>query len=250
MRDARPPWELPDQVHLPDGRKFSGTRARVYWLMRLTAEREHRHPMETVTQELGPPGWTPIHTLRRPWAGGASGDRRARELRETYGVEIEIRDWTDLGGPEDSDTTLYRITEDPIARGTTPPAPPTDKKATPIRRHPLAGIRFRTCIGKPAGAAKALRVDPGFQHVLSPSLEVSRRIRSMDDLDAGLECYREELRERWRSSAATWERELTGMNELVLWCTSDDRWSPFPVLIDVLTALGAEYAGEWEEVAA
>ena len=40
-----------------------------------------------VGRHFAPPGWVPTWVLREPWAGGAAGDRRLRDLREE-GVDM------------------------------------------------------------------------------------------------------------------------------------------------------------------
>lgn len=104
------PFDLPEAATAPDGRVFTGHRARVYWLLRITRERGHRHP---VGRHLGPPGAVPVHLLREPWSGGQSGGRRARELRE-YGCELAIEPFEPPDG-RGSATTMYSLTRDPIA---------------------------------------------------------------------------------------------------------------------------------------
>jgi hypothetical protein len=80
------PFHLPEVATIA-GRKVTGTKARVYWLLRLTAEQGFVH---AIGQRQGPPGWVPLFLLREPWSGGQQGDRRVRSLRED-GVRVDVR---------------------------------------------------------------------------------------------------------------------------------------------------------------
>lgn len=102
---APAPFELPSEAVVA-GRRFTGHRARVYHLLRLTRERRHRH---AIGRHLGPPGKVPVFLLREPWSGGQSGGRRARELRE-YGLELRITTFEPPDGMGSS-TTLYELVE-------------------------------------------------------------------------------------------------------------------------------------------
>jgi hypothetical protein len=182
------PFPLPDTLQLPAAAAWSGTRARIYWLLRLTQERRHRHPMDTVAPTLGPAGWVPIHTLRATWAGGAAGDRRVRDLRE-QGVAYEVVRWSDLGGPRDSTATLYRLTHDalltlnpaPITsvgeRRHPSPPPPTTTSSAQLRTD-LSRLRFWTYEGDhPADAGASMGFDPGTQHALAPPAGIDEMVR-------------------------------------------------------------------------
>lgn len=203
----RQPFELPDEVTTPEGKTFSGHRARVYWLLRLTLERRHQHP---VGRQLGPAGWVPVFLFREPWSGGQSGGRRVRELRE-YGVEVEIEEYRPPTG-DSSATTLYRLSLDPISglgagRGPSrvvssalrsahggevappahrggsarPPSPPRGSAGTPRRTaapRPLAGFRFRFAVGESPprrieADQRAIDLTPGSREPLAPPLGLS-----------------------------------------------------------------------------
>ena len=69
------PFELPEVAFIA-GRKIAGTRARVYWLLRTTAEQRICH---RIGQRIGPAGWVPGYYFQRPWSGGGAGDRRRRD---------------------------------------------------------------------------------------------------------------------------------------------------------------------------
>lgn len=248
-----PPFDLPDVLRTA-GKPVTGTRARVYWLLRLTAERRHNHLMDTQPPSRGPFGWVPIHTLRAPWAGGAQGDRRVRDLQELFGVEYEVRRWNELGGPRESTATLYRLVKDPLsplnlAAGS--PGPSSACAGTaPVVPGLLAGTRFWTHEGgRPERAGTTLCIDPNPQQPLSPSAELAAGVAAgaLGATEAS-ECYRERLLDAYRAGLFA---SLRAHRHLVVWTSVPaNSWSPLPTLVRALTALGAEHAGDWREAAA
>ena len=263
MTAGTAPFDLPETVNLPGGRRWGGNRARVYWLLRLTAERRHAHAMDTTAPTVGPAGWVPIHTLRAPWAGGAQGDRRVRDLHE-LGVAYEVRRWSDLGGPQDSAATLYRLTSDALAplnggTGTSPPshfhqpsAPRGERRHPAAPRNELARLRFWVSPGaQPAGAAASLRADHTGGHPLAPPADLVRDLAAGElDAKAADECYRQHLLEVYHRTRFA---SVSGLLHLVVWTSAEPLpggWSPLPMLVRALTALGAQHQGTWGESAA
>lgn len=125
---ALPPgWHLADEATLPGGRSLTGTAARVYNLLVETIRHSHRWP---VGRHLAPPGWVPTWVLREPWAGGAAGDRRLRDLREE-GLAIESEKFTAGTDTPDSASWLWRL--DTQSPNTPPPAgAPAISPAAPL----------------------------------------------------------------------------------------------------------------------
>jgi len=231
------PFPLPDEVKTPSG-GFSGTKARVYWLLRITRERSYSH---RIGEQWGPPGWVPRFLLVEPWSGGAAGDRRMRQLRE-QGVEIEMQEFDPPGGRKSS-TTLYRIVRDGLLD--------TPTKTSGARRTlhfdetvrlPLSGVTVRM-LPVPCGT--------GFQSLISPAGSIEGIPGR--PLDAALgsgsaiapvsalndEGYTEELRAAWRSGALV--RSFDGSAEFVVVAEVDvDGWSVMPMLGRALGVLGAD----------
>ncbi len=199
------PFELPDEVTTPDGSTFTGHRARVYWLLRLTKERGYQHP---VGRHRAPAGTVPVFLFREPWSGGQSGGRRVRELRE-YGVEVEIDDFSPREG-QGSSTTLYRLVEDPIANGragtlresrvSTQTGKETEHRqarsagttnGTAAAARPLSSLRFSTAAGdgRDAVAEGWIRHDltPGSTSPLAPGMGVLSRATYLEELKAAWE---------------------------------------------------------------
>lgn len=249
------PFQLPDEAILPSGRKLAGTRARVYWLLRITAEEGIQH---RVGEEIGPAGWVPGYYFQRAWSGGGSGDRRRRDLSEKFGIRIESMRF---GG--DSATVLYRWAGDPEAsrfpeasRKTLPLAPDcpmggfsveTGTPGSPATPAASARLRFWTSVGHPGdGAPGRVRLTGGFdEHPLAmgPLLVghvVTGRLLAADALAA----YDAALRNRWPRLRAWLDRR----GEHVLWIPPEvaETINPLPMLVEILGKCGAEYMGEWQ----
>jgi len=215
-------WTLPESATLPNGEQLGGARARLYWLLRWTAERGFsfaigRHP--------GPKGWVPAHVCKEPWSGGGAGDRRLRDLRER-GVKIESQRFVTPAG-ERTSTWLWRWTGDPEpgqARAETPPA----------------RLVFQTSIGCPAYAPGWVKweVSPGSGHVLAPpsSLQAAL-ITGHVTHDQAVAQYLDILRRRYSAG------ELDGVLSTrcaVLWVRPEVALDPLPTLRSVLVRCGAE----------
>lgn len=246
------PFELDDELVLPDGRRFTGARARVYWLLRVTQDRAYAH---AVGRHQGPPGWTPRHLLVEPWSGGAEGHRRVRELRE-YGMELEIDAFRPPDG-EGSATMLYRLRVDPCRSAGTPlPAnrPPTPKPS------PLQAMRGE--VGSVLAVVERATPRAGLAFWLAPAGEVGgpnpldlaprRDARSPlvpDPCFCSAAEYRDELKRLWADGQL--QDLLERPQEITLCCAARGlRYDPVEVLSRVLEACGATPLGLWRTATA
>lgn len=242
---------LCDEVDAP-GIHFTGRRARVYWLLRLTKDRGLRHP---VGSQVAPPGWVPRHLVVEPWSGGAQGDRRVRELRFDYGVDIQVQEFKPPGGGNSS-TTLYRIGDrDPIREGAgrvdLKKAREESAEAPKDPTKPLAALAFlagEVPPGPPSpvlafgnsflnhlehfaglsdGGCRTFDVTPGGDSAFAP-----RRAIATD------EAYRELLLAMWGDGSLVGELAELRRAGFVAY-VEPGAWSPIPVLSRALVALGA-----------
>lgn len=240
----RPPPELedlPDEAVDDAGTSFRGARARVYHLLRIVAEQRLRLP---VGLAYGPPGWVPRPFLVEPWSGGASGDRRVRELGGRHGFEVEHQSF-EPPAKGSSSTTIYRL----VGVAESVPAP----------SGALRDLSFFTAIG---GAVELSRWGTPF-HLASvhtpvavvlpqPSWEQRREGREAGRV-ADEEAYREHLLDRYHSGHLVPQLQHTA--RAVFYLRPKDRlpFNPFPMLRRCLTsqALGATDRGhvgeEWRE---
>jgi hypothetical protein len=196
---------------LPGGRTITGTAARVYHLLLETRLRQHSWQ---VGRHLAPMGWVPTWVLREPWAGGAAGDRRLRNLREA-GVVIESQRF-DAG---DGESASWRIAD--------PESPLTDAIDPTVAgsiASPLRGILIHLTTGVLAPAAHD--ISPGASSPLAPSFG------ACDD-----EAYRRELLDAYHSGRLV--SALTGRKEHTLWTDPAAAYDPRPVLSAALAKLGA-----------
>jgi hypothetical protein len=211
---ALPPgWHLADEATLPGGRSLTGTAARVYNLLVETLRHAHRWQ---VGRHLAPPGWVPTWVLREPWAGGAAGDRRLRDLREE-GLAIESEKFTAGTDTPDSASWLWRL-------GTTPAAPPSP--AAP----PLQGVSVRF-VAAPVGA---IDISPGASSPLAPSFA------ACDD-----EAYRRELLQAFHAGRLL--AALGGRKDHCLWADPAAAYNPSRVLQTALSKLGATIQGAFTD---
>lgn len=249
------PFALPEAATIA-GKLVEGSKARVYWLLRLTAERGISHRVGSLQ---APPGWVPNYYLRKGWSGGNAGDRRLRDLR-ALGVELESQDF-DRSGP--SYTVLWRWVSDPAGIGASHPAGQTRPLAQdgfmggfrpeastsgPVRGAESPGrLRFWTCVGYPGPDAPG-RVDlaPHARHLLAlPGASFADVVVGRLAGDRALEHLRNKLRSRFREL----RRWLDAGGEHTLWISLEHAAAvdPLPTLVDVLTRCGAEYLGDWGE---
>jgi len=217
-----PGWHLADEAVLPGGRTLTGTAARVYNLLLETRRRFHRW---NVGRHLAPAGWVPTWVLREPWAGGAAGDRRLRDLREA-GLTIESQRFAPGGDAPDSASWLWRIVPATPGPNRRPSPAPDVESAVPLAlaAAPLQGIAARFVAGglAPAGAVD---VSPGASSLLAPSFA------ACDD-----EAYRRELLQAFHSGRLV--ASLTGRAEWRLWTDPAAAYDPRPVLSSALSKLG------------
>jgi len=206
-----PGWHLADEAILPGGRQIHGTAARVYNLLLETRRQAYRWP---VGRHLAPPGWVPTWVLREPWAGGAAGDRRLRDLREE-GLAIESEKFTAGTDTPDSASWLWRLS---------PPHtnPATAAAVSPTAAAPLQGLTV-CFVAHPAGA---LDISPGASSYLAPTFA------ACDDA-----AYRLELLQAFHTGRLL--ATLTGRQTWSLWADPAAAYDPRPVLQTALTKLGA-----------
>lgn len=256
--EGRAPFALAEEVTLPGGVVLRGTRARIYALLRVTAERGVRHRIGSLE---GPPGWVPNYYLRRAWSGGNAGDRRLRELREKYGVEIEQSTFEarkrGCGGCS-SRTVLWRWVGDgapenrPFARDSQTGGFRSRMKgaARPDGSEPSGGprarLRFWTAVGNPVGAPGAVQLAPHLRHLLAlPGWVFSAVVGGRMTKERALEEYVLYLRAAWTNGRLP---ELLGAGgESTFWVSPEHAATidTFPTLVDALTRCGAEYLGTW-----
>ncbi|MEO7795197.1 MAG: hypothetical protein ABIV06_10525 [Thermoanaerobaculia bacterium] len=249
------PFLLEEQVVLASGLKLAGTRARVYSLLRQTAERGERH---RIGQFVGPAGWVPNYYIRRAWSGGSAGDRRLRDLRER-GIQIETTRFA-----EDSAVVLYRWVADPegnrfpnssgecrpLARGGLMGRSRTETQGidAPAADRPANRLRFWTSVGHPGSdlpnrvnvvahgaTAHPLALSPALLAEVIGGLPVSSALAAHDQL----------LRRRYPDLRA-W---LAEGGEHVLWLEAAvaETINPLPMLVEILGKCGAEYLGDWQQ---
>lgn len=213
-----PPFDLPDEAVVA-GRHFSGHRARVYHLLRITRERRYRH---RVGRHLAPAGKVPVFLFREPWSGGQSGGRRVRELRD-YGLEVDISTFVDPDG-DASATTLYELLETlPL---TTAASRPTEETSLPAQ--PVATLSYR-----PRPGTIDLTPRPPTPGTTAPLVP--------DWTTVGAEDYRIQLNAAaGRLGAAGIRSSLAGGQVFVAGptCLEELGWDPLPVLAQFLRALG------------
>ena len=213
---ALPPgWQLADEATLPGGRTVTGTAARVFHLLAESHRRAHRWQ---VGRHLAPAGWVPTWVLREPWAGGAAGDRRLRDLREA-GVSIDSQRF-DPGDDEPASASWLWHLAAPAVH----PSPARGRGAGG-EGPPLQGIAVRFVAGRPA-PAEAVDISPGAASPLAPSFA------ACDD-----EAYRRELLQAFHSGRLV--AALTGRREWSLWSDPAALYEPRPVLEAALSKLGA-----------
>ncbi len=208
-----PGWHLADEATLPGGKSISGTAARVYNLLLETSRRAHRWQ---VGRHHAPAGWVPTWVLREPWAGGAAGDRRLRDLREE-GLAIESQRFTADDDTPASASWLWRLAS---------PASSSPHRPTPAAQAaaPLQGIAIRFIAA--SEAPSAMDISPGASSPLAPSFG------ACDD-----EAYRRELLEAFHAGRLV--TYLKGHTEWRLWADPAAAYDPRPVLRSALSKLGA-----------
>lgn len=254
----------PKDLHLEEevtigGRTTTGTRARLYSLLRQTAAQARCWP---IGKRLGPAGWLPGHVVTKPWAGASSGKRRLRELRTDFGCDIESKSYESPDG-ETTRTTLYRLRDAPAAASAAAAAsqpahqtpsgphrpggrssPPAHKPAhpaaarsarTPSDSSPLGHLEVWLVDGHPGGladhvvASMTAEVTPGQGGALAGTEEEILRA------DDPREAYRLHLNRLHQTGKLV--RLLSGHRRVILW----SRGGPCDAL-DVLRP-GLEHLG-------
>jgi hypothetical protein len=223
----RPPpelAELPDEAVDGAGTVFRGARARVYHLLRIVAEKRLRLP---IGQVYGPPGAVPRHFLVEAWSGGASGDRRVRELGTRHGFHVEHEAFEPPAGTASS-TMLYRLS----LGGEGVPAPDPH----PHPHGELSTLTFYTAVGR------SPQVDHyGSARHLTDSLYSfgCGGLEARDRVDA----YRQRLLDAYRVGHLVEQLHLAP--KVVFYLHPEELaslgWDPLPMLRRALTspALGA-----------
>lgn len=272
--EGTPPFDLADEVELANGKRLRGSFARVYSLLRTTAEQQIEH---RIGSRIGPAGWVPGYYLRKAWSGGNAGDRRVRGLRE-QGIDIAKMRFGE-GTDEESQTYLYRWVSDPTPGANAEPnrAPEASSRKLPNgstlangqfssaeatvstpsvsptpRIHPVYGrLTFFTCIGNPgSGAPGPVNLAPHFRHCLAPSSKLMAGcIRGELAPAAAAEAYREELATQWaQGDLRFWLEENLG-KVLTLWTAPEcaAAFDPMPTLAAILVKCGADHLGEWQQ---
>lgn len=267
------PFDLAEEIELPNGETLKGSIARIYSLLRGTVDQNMEH---RIGSKIGPAGWVPGYYLRKAWSGGNAGDRRLRDLKP-LGVEISrmrFEEDQEPGQTQRSNTFLYRWVSDPepgIAirtpeashrnpnTGTTlandrvsgPSASLRTPPLAPVARiHPAHGrLTFLTCVGNPgSGAPAAVNLAPHFRHCLAPSSRLMADVvRGLSASDAAV-LYREELAVSWaEGDMRFWFEENLG-KVVTLWTTVEcgAAFNPLPTLTAILVKCGAENLGEWQ----
>jgi hypothetical protein len=250
FHQVQQPFELPNAVALPSGERFEGGRARVYWLLRLTANRSFEH---SVGLKRGPAGWVPDFLLLEPWAGGSEGKRRLRELRD-YGFDYQHERFQAEGSDGAANTMLYRLTRDPLAGGETrpsaPPAPavtfrrlpPPGAEAVAVRdwveahEPPSTRLRFWTYRGEARSGPNPICLSPGrseHRHFLTPDLMTASSADYLAQLRYAFE-HRPEF-----------HALLGAPHETTFWVHSSTSFDPLPDLVHALEHCGAVHLGEW-----
>jgi hypothetical protein len=195
-------WQLQDEVELPNGRHLSGSKARVYEILRLAQETAHCF---RVGKTYAPAGWVPVWVFREPWAGGSAGDRRLRDLRE-LGIELE-------GGPFDSGdgaasaSWIWRLKPQggaavPLAGRPNPREKPHSVKAR-VSEPPLSGLTVHLRPGpRPAArwVGELVDLSPGMNHLAAPTASLALRVaEGRLSPDEGQAAYRTHLLALYRS---------------------------------------------------
>lgn len=269
------PFELADEVTLDTGKRLRGSFARVYSLLRGTAEQRMEH---RIGSKIGPAGWVPGYYLRKGWSGGNAGDRRVRQLRQDYGVGIEKMRFGE-GEDEESNTYLYRWVSDPEtgtagvnaeSTNRTPEAshrnPPTGSTLTngrvsapsatlrapsAPRIHPVHGrLTFFTSVGNPgSGAPGPVNLAPHFRHCLAPSQRLMAGVvRGEVTGERAAAAYREELATQYaQGDFRFWLEENLG-KVLTLWTSPEcaSAFNPLPLVAAILVNRGADHLGDWQ----
>jgi hypothetical protein len=230
-------WIIQEEVVLPNGRHLQGAKARVYEVLRLALETSCCFP---IGRHLAQAGWVPTWVLREPWAGGAAGDRRVRDLR-ALGVAIEGRPF-DAGDEAASASWVWQL-------GGGFPSRPGNRPGRPIPREkplareervssaPLSGLHFRLHPGaRPARwLGELLDLSPGMPHVAAPTASLAQHVQEgrLSPAEA-LEIYRRQLLTAWRGGELA---RAFRPGKVTICCESP--FDALPVLQRALEHLGA-----------
>jgi hypothetical protein len=187
-------WQLADEVDLPNGRHLSGSKARVYEVLRLAKETAHCFPVGMV---LSPPGWVPVWVFREPWSGGSAGDRRIRDLRQ-LGVPLEAQPF-DSGGPAGSSSWIWRLGDAGSTSSRSDRPNPRKNESGPQARVSAAVLSSVSFVLRPGGrpavwAGELVDLSPGMPHVAAPAVGLAQAvIEGRLTADEALEAYRQQL---------------------------------------------------------
>lgn len=191
-------WILEDEAVLPDGRHLSGSKARVYHLLRLAAAHEHRFP---IGRHLAPAGWVPTWVLREPWAGGSAGDRRVRDLR-ALGLAVTGEPFSPPDGGSSSWVWRLGVATPACAARLNPGMPPLVNPATVSTHSPAAPPELSFAVASSAELLPANVVVVDLRQPAEP----------LAPLDMDPEAYRQRLLFLWRSGSL--KAILSGLREV------------------------------------
>jgi len=252
----RPPFDMPldgEQVVLPSGERLNASFARVFWLLFESARQGLRYHLGG--HRYGAPGEVPTWVLRHMWAGGTSGDRRARQLSLESGLPIKCP-----GSGTSVGVYLYEGVFEgvsiraKVARRHRPVSKPTAPRPSPSRMAQRLEERQAPASAEAAlpslGGVHVAVLWPHQEDPAAVALEVGSAIgpsrELVGDVESGLppweadDRYRRELIGRVRSGEAL--EQLRALSGRSVWCPRIGHWTPATALRAVVEALGARAA--------
>lgn len=246
-------WIMPEEVTLPSGRRLTGTKAKVYEVLRLAKETAH---VFRVGQAYAPPGWVPVWVFREPWCGGSAGDRRLRELKRV-GVALESKQFNPGGTSPDSLSWIWRLKDGCEQAGASPGA----RSRRSVNQAPagsstpqpgsLQGVTIHLRLERPTlWVGQLVDISPGLHHLAAPPAALCQQVlrRELEPEQARTE-YRRQLVPLYETGALARLFQPAGSPRVLTVCCE----APFPalaVLQRALAALGAAVVPDEEDSAA